>query len=461
MNNTFNGFHYKKDYSEINIRIIPKDIYFEWCKNFKDSRKLKIISNINPDLKVCFPVVETDSTGKISEVILLVNKDDKFCLSCLYGFLPDGSYNILDEFNIIKDEFYYIAFALSFYKFDKYKKQKRKNISLFVPQEYAHIYSYIKAHYWVRDLINTPAEDMGPEELASELKRLSIHFSATYQELIGTDLLRGNYPAIHAVGRASNRQPRLVELTWGNKEDPKLSLVGKGVCFDTGGLDIKPASGMLIMHKDMGGAAHVLALAYLIMSSKLPVYLNVVIPCVENLINHDAFKPSDIINMRNGTSVQVKNTDAEGRLILADALFKVDSESSDLIIDFATLTGAMRVALGTDIPGFFSNNQQIARDLQEISIQSNDLVWNMPLYQGYESHIQGDISDYSNVPSHGYGGAISAALFLNKFIGQTDWIHFDLMAWNLSEKPGRPTGGEAMGLLATMKYLQQRYFKNK
>ena len=457
MNNEFDGFHDVRNNNDLMILILDVDRYNVWLSNDAQDFERKYLQTIqyNPNTKT--PLFIPSLSGGVQRILFPIDKNDYWALSSLYDFLPSGSYDLCDHHSIITSELFYISFGLGFYQFDRYKQVNKKSVSLFLPDKYKSIIEYINAHCWVRNLINTPAEDMGPQELAHELKCLATKFMGTYSEIVGASLLSENYPAIHAVGRASNRSPRLAELTWGDVAHPVVSLVGKGVCFDSGGLDIKSASGMLIMHKDMGGAAHVLGLAYLIMSYNLPIRLRVLIPCVENLINEDSIKPSDVITMRNGLTVQVKNTDAEGRLILADALYKAHTESPDLIIDFATLTGAMRVALGTDIPGFFSTNKQMALDLQEISGLVGDLVWNMPLFSGYNSDILGGISNYSNVSDSGFGGAITAALFLQKFVGNSEWIHFDLMAWNHKSRPGRPVGGEAMGLIAITTYLKQRY----
>ena len=457
MDNGFNGFHYVRNTNDLSILILDIEQYNVWLSNDAQDFTRKYLQAIqyNPETKV--PLFIPSLSGGVSNIIFPIDKNDCWALSSLYDFLPSGSYDLYDHHSIITSELFYIAFALGFYHFDRYKEVKGKEVSLFLPAKFNTIIEYINAHCLVRDLINTPAEDMGPQELSNELKALSANFSATYTEIVGESLLVENYPAIHAVGRASNRSPRLAELTWGDIDHPVVSLVGKGVCFDSGGLDIKSAAGMLIMHKDMGGAAHVIGLAYLIMSYNLPIRLRVLIPCVENLINEDSLKPSDVITMRNGLTVQVKNTDAEGRLILADALFKAQAESPDLMIDFATLTGAMRVALGADIPGFFSTNKEVATDLQELSSLVGDLVWNMPLFSGYNSDILGSISNYSNVSQSGFGGAITAALFLQKFVGDSEWVHFDLMGWNHKSRPGRPIGGEAMGLMTVITYLKQRY----
>ena len=274
----------------------------------------------------------------------------------------------------------------------------------------------------------------------------------------GEDLLNENFPAIYAVGRASHREPRLLKMEWGQADHPQLVLCGKGVCFDTGGLDLKPAAGMRLMKKDMGGAAHVLALARLIIQAQLPVSLMVLVPAVENAVSANAYRPGDVIATRKGLSVEIGNTDAEGRVVLADALAYACEQEPELVIDFATLTGAARVALGTDLPPVFSNNLSIANDIVEAGEHEEDPLWLMPLYQPYRELLKSNIADLNNMGKTSYGGCITAALFLEYFVtGQTDWVHIDTFAWNLAARPGRPEGGEALGLRAVFRYLQQRY----
>ncbi len=319
----------------------------------------------------------------------------------------------------------------------------------------------LSASNCVRDLVNTPTQDMGPAQLADAAEQLAGSMGADFKVLIGERLLDKNYPAIHAVGRAAtnNRAPRLIHLSWGEPEHPVLALIGKGVCFDSGGLDIKPASGMLRMKKDMGGAAHALGLAELVMSANLPVRLELLIPAVENSISANAYRPGDVIQTREGLSVEIGNTDAEGRLILADALTRACEMNPDLIIDFATLTGAARVALGPDLPPLFSNNKKLLNSIHTAGDAVQDPLWPMPLYQPYAKALKSKIADLNNVSSGLTGaGAITAALFLQKFVTEnTDWVHIDTYAWNDIDRPGRPSGGEALGMRAVFASLQQRY----
>jgi leucyl aminopeptidase len=286
------------------------------------------------------------------------------------------------------------------------------------------------------------------------------HFKAHTEVIVGDDLLSENFPAVHAVGRAADpsRQPRFVKLTWGDQDAPGLALVGKGVCFDTGGLDLKTAAGMLLMKKDMGGAAHVIALARLVMQYRLPVRLTVLIPVVENSVSANAYRPGDVIHTRKGLTVEIGNTDAEGRVVLADGLAYACENNPELVIDFATLTGAARIALGADLPPVFSNHLEIAHAIAEAGERVEDPLWVMPLHQPYKKLLKSEIAHLNNISKSSYGGCIAAALFLEHFVeGETRWVHIDTFAWNQSSRPGRPVGGEAMGLRAVFNYLRERY----
>jgi leucyl aminopeptidase len=306
--------------------------------------------------------------------------------------------------------------------------------------------------------VNTPTEHMGPSQLADAVIREADHFEAQTCIVAGEELLTANFPAIHAVGRASTREPRLVEMTWGDEDAPQLVLVGKGVCFDTGGLDLKSAAGMALMKKDMGGAAHALALARLVMENRLPVRLRLLISAVENSVSGNAYRPGDIIPTRKGLSVEIGNTDAEGRVVLSDALALACEASPDLVIDFATLTGAARIALGADLMPVFSNREEIARGIQQAGEEMEDPMWIMPLFQPYRKLIESPIADLNNSGKSSYGGCITAALFLEHFVEpEVPWVHIDTFAWNQSDRPGRPQGGEALSLRAVFHYLQSRY----
>ncbi len=311
----------------------------------------------------------------------------------------------------------------------------------------------------VRDLVNTPAEDMGPAQIEAEAESLHKAFRAEIKVTRG-DTLEHEFPMVHAVGRAAARShaPRMVELEWGDPKHPRVAIVGKGVCVDSGGLDIKPSSGMLLMKKDMGGAAHALALARLIMQSQLPVRLHLLVPTVENAISGNSFRPGDILKSRAGVSVEIGNTDAEGRLILGDALTRAGEGEPDLVIDFATLTGAARVALGPDLPALFAREEATAAALLEAGLACDDPCWRLPLYEGYREYLKSDVADINNAGTGGFAGSCTAALFLDKFVPKgIDWAHFDTFAWRPAAKPGRAKGGAALGLRAAWHMLQARY----
>ena len=311
----------------------------------------------------------------------------------------------------------------------------------------------------VRDLVNTPAEDMGPAALEAEAAKLAKAHGAELKITHG-DALEIGFPMVHAVGRAAARShaPRMIELTWGNAKHPKVAIVGKGVCFDSGGLDIKPSSGMLLMKKDMGGAAHALALAQLVMQAHLKVHLHLLIPAVENAISGNAFRPGDVLRSRAGISVEIGNTDAEGRLVLGDALTRAGEEAPELVIDFATLTGAARVALGPDLPALMTRRDETAGELLRAGEAADDPCWRLPLFEGYREYLKSDIADLNNTGSNGYAGASVAGLFLDRFVPEgLDWAHFDTFAWRPAAKPGRPKGGDALGLRAAWGMLRARY----
>lgn len=312
--------------------------------------------------------------------------------------------------------------------------------------------------FLARDLINTPANDMGPAELEAAARTLAQRFGATVETIEGDELLARNFPMIHAVGRASASAPRLIDLVWGKSTDPKVTLVGKGVIFDTGGLDIKPASGMLLMKKDMGGAANVLALAHMVMARGLAVRLRVLIPAVENAIDGSAFRPGDVLTSRKGKTVEIGNTDAEGRLVLADALALADEETPDMLVDMATLTGAARVALGPDLPPFYTHDDGLAEALAAAGERVADPLWRMPLWQPYAANLSSKIADTNNVTSDAFAGSVTAALFLEGFVEKAkSWAHLDVYGWRPKAGPTGPVGGEAQGVRAIYDVLKQRY----
>src|ERR1700760_4929303 len=309
-----------------------------------------------------------------------------------------------------------------------------------------------------RDLVNTPSNDMGPAELEHAARELAGRYGARFNSIVGDELLRQNFPLIHAVGMASTRAPRLIDFSWGDPAHPKVTLVGKGVCFDTGGLGLKPSSGMLIMKKDMGGAANILALAQMVMDAKLKLRLRVLIPAVENAVAGNAFRPLDIFTSRKGITVEIGNTDAEGRLILADALALADEEAPDLLIDMGTLTGAARVALGPDLPPFYTHDERLSADVARFAKMENDPVWRMPLWPPYDSWLDSKVATINNAPGGTFAGSITCALFLQRFVEHArQWLHLDIYAWTPSGKPARPEGGECQGARALYKLLGERY----
>lgn len=353
----------------------------------------------------------------------------------------------------------YVVWSLAQYKFDKYKPAEQTPKRLVVhANTLPAVLAEAEAIFLVRDLINTPANDMGPIALAQAVENLADMHDAKFEVCIGDALLEENYPAIHAVGRAAAEEPRFASLVWGDPKHPRVALVGKGVCFDSGGLDLKPSSGMRLMKKDMGGAANAIGLAHWIMSMQLPIYLQLLIPAVENAVSASSYRPGDVLTMRNGLTVEIDNTDAEGRLVLADALVKACEYKPDLVIDLATLTGAARVAVGTEITAIFTNDDELAAGIVEAANTMGDPVCRLPLHQSYTSLFESSIADLANSSGSPYAGAITAALFLERFVTpQTSWMHGDLMAWNVSSKPGKPEGGEAMGIQALFGYLVQQY----
>jgi len=352
-----------------------------------------------------------------------------------------------------------LGYGLGSYRFDVFKSESAPLPTLMIPADAdaARIKRLLAGVFLARDLINMPANEMGPDGLEKAFRALAAHYQADVTVVRGEQLLQENFPLIHAVGRASVEAPRLLKLKWGKKGHRKVTLVGKGVCFDTGGLDIKPASSMALMKKDMGGAANVMGLALMIMDAKLKVDLTVLVPVVENSISSNAFRPGDIYRSRAGLTVQIDNTDAEGRLILADALALADEEEPELLIDMATLTGAARVALGPDLPPFFTDDEDLASRLSESSLEVDDPLWRMPLYKGYEKDIRAKIADLTNAPSGGMAGAITAALFLKQFVRKTkSWAHFDIYGWTPNERPHSPGGGEAQGIRAIFDMLERQ-----
>jgi leucyl aminopeptidase len=401
--------------------------------------------------------------GKIAQVLFGLEDEtakfrDLFRPGALPGLLPAGVYRFANSPHDIR--LATLAFALGCYRFGRYRKNDVPEVKLVPPDgvDVADIARMAEAAGLARDLINTPSNDMGPEQLALAAEQLAKRFGADFSCIVGDDLIRQNFPLIHAVGMASTRAPRLIDFSWGDPKHPKVTLVGKGVCFDTGGLDLKPSSGMLIMKKDMGGAANVLALALMVMDAKLKVRLRVLIPAVENAVAGNAFRPLDIFKSRKGITVEIGNTDAEGRLVLADALALADEEKPDLLVDLGTLTGAARVALGPDLPPFYTNDETLALDVAVCAKGENDPLWRLPLWPPYDSWLDSKVATINNAPSGGFAGSITCALFLQRFVEHAkSWLHVDIFGWTPSTKPARPEGGECQAARAIYKLLGQRY----
>jgi leucyl aminopeptidase len=400
-----------------------------------------------------------DPAGKLVRVLVGVDPSDPLtALAALPCTLPEASYHLAE--GVLGDvTLAALGWALGAYQFNRYRQPKRAPARLAVSAaELQQLAPLVEATAQVRDLVNTPTEDMGPAQLAEAIRQLGKTHKAKVREWVGDELLKANFPTIHAVGRASHRAPRLVELSWGKAGDPKLVVVGKGVCFDTGGLDLKSSDGMRWMKKDMGGAAHAIALAGLIMQAQLPVRLTLLIPAVENAVAGNAMRPGDVITTRAGLTVEVDNTDAEGRLVLCDALAYAAEQQPGLIIDFATLTGAARVALGPDLPALFSNDDALALVALTAARKVGDPLWQLPLWRPYRRMLDSYLADVANAGPSRHAGAITAALYLERFVpADIAWLHLDTYAWNDADRPGRPRGGEAMGLRAMFALLQQRY----
>jgi leucyl aminopeptidase len=445
--------------STIAISAVRRADYKSWLS--KQAKGVKTwLSAIDFEAEAGSVALVPGRGGELSKVVLGLGKTTTpWMFAALPGRLPKGRYAFDTSLDAADADHAALGWALATYEFTRYRKPSKKAITLVWP-EGADRDAVTRTHEAIalgRDLVNTPAADLGPAELAAAASDLGTRYGAKVVVTSGKALLDKNYPAIHAVGRASSRPPCLVDLRWGNPKAKKVTLVGKGVCFDSGGLDLKSAAGMKLMKKDMGGAASVLALAHMIMDAELDVRLRVLIPAVENSVSGDAFRPGDVLSTRKGLTVEVGNTDAEGRLVLSDALTEADSEQPDLLLDFATLTGAARVALGTELPALFCNDDAFAQSLLAAGEAEADPLWRMPLHAPYRRHLDSPIADLNNISSSATGGAITAALFLQEFVSRrTTWAHVDTMAWNQSNRPGRPQGGEVFGVRAFFRAIRDR-----
>ncbi len=426
-----------------------------------EMRQFALANGFSGKPGACLPLPSAD--GAIAQVLFGIEdaaakSRDLFRPGALPGLLPAGTYRFANTPHDAR--LAALAFALGCYRFNRYRKADAPDVKLVPPEgvDAADLARMASAAMIARDLVNTPSNDMGPAELEQAAREVAGRYGASFKSIVGDELTQQNFPLIHAVGMASPRAPRLIDFSWGDPAHPRVTLVGKGVCFDTGGLDLKPSSGMLIMKKDMGGAANVLALAQMAMDARLKVRLRVLIPAVENAVAGNAFRPLDVFPSRKGITVEIGNTDAEGRLILADALAFADEEKPELLIDMGTLTGAARVALGPDLPPFYTNDERLAADVARFAKNENDPLWRMPLWPPYDSWLDSKVATINNAPSGGFAGSITCALFLQRFVEHArQWLHLDIYAWTPSAKPGRPEGGECQGARALYKLLGERY----
>jgi leucyl aminopeptidase len=448
--------------SSLPVQVVSQPKWRRWLKDQSAPRRGWIESS--------------GATGAAGDIVILPGRDGKasgavLVLSgspTLWEFgalatrLPAGTWKLTDTGPVSPTDAA-VAIGLGAWRFERYRAKKARPAAHIVwPQgaDKSRATAIVEAISLARDLITTPSSDMGPAELAQAALALAKTHKAKCRVIMGEDLLKQNYPMIHAVGRASSRAPRLIDLRWGSERDPKVTLVGKGVCFDTGGLDLKPSAGMLTMKKDMGGAATVLAVAAMVMACKLPVRLRVLVPAVENSVSGNAFRPLDVVPTRKGLSVEIGNTDAEGRLILCDALHEGASEQPTMMVDCATLTGAARVALGPDLPALFCNDDALADDLLASGKDVADPMWRMPLFAPYRRLLDSTVADLNNVSGGTFAGAITAALYLKEFVPDAvPWAHIDMMAWNNTNRPGRPEGGEAQAARAIFATIEKRIAK--
>ena len=446
--------------SALPVQFVLQTKWRAWLREQTTARRARLessgVAGHAGDLAV-FPGRDGKTAGA---VLVLSAKPILWDFGALGTRLPPGTWKLVGDPAPVSATDVAVAIGLGTWRFERYRSKKAKPGPKIVWPERAdkaRATAMIEAISMARDLITTPSSDMGPAELAAAAQALAKKHGAKIGIIVGDDLLKKNFPMVHAVGRASTRAPRLIDLTWGNPRDPKVTLVGKGVCFDTGGLDLKPASGMLNMKKDMGGAATMMAVAAMVMAAKLPVRLRLLVPAVENSVSGNAFRPLDVVPTRKGISVEIGNTDAEGRLILCDALHEGATEKPTMMVDCATLTGAARVALGPDLPALFCNDDTLADDLLEAGKKVTDPMWRMPLYKPYRAMFASKVADVNNVATSPFCGAIIAALYLQEFVpDDVPWAHFDMMAWNNASRPGRPEGGEAQAARAIFAAIEKR-----
>jgi leucyl aminopeptidase len=445
--------------SSLSVQFVSQPKWRSWLKEQDAARRGWLESSGFAGVAGDFAVLPGRDGKAAGAILVIPAKPTLWDFGALATRLPAGTWKLTDTSPVSPTDAA-VAIGLGAWRFERYRSKKAKAGPKIVwPQgvDKTRATAMIEAIWRARDMITTPSSDMGPAELAAVAQDLAKTYKAKLSVIVGDDLLKKNYPMVHAVGRASTRAPRLIDLTWGRESDPKVTLVGKGVCFDTGGLDLKPAGGMLNMKKDMGGAATVMAVASMVMAVKLPVRLRLLVPAVENSVSGNAFRPLDVVPTRKGISVEIGNTDAEGRLILCDALHEGASEKPTMMVDCATLTGAARVALGTDLPALFCNDDTLADELIASGKEVTDPMWRLPLFAGYRRLLDSKVADINNAPGVAFGGAITAALYLQEFVpDDVPWAHFDMMAWNNSSRPGRPEGGEAQAARAIFAAIEKR-----
>ena len=439
------------------IELVAKSDFTQWLT--QQSEKVQnLVSRAEFKASANRYVEITDESGHLERVVAGTGTTQTHkSIGALPNALPHGAYAIA---NPPETNFYELAlgWGLGSYRFTSYRpNDEHQPRVLHVDSTYRQVEDEVDTIGLVRDLINTPASDMLPHHLEAEVRRVATRHEADLNVVLDKALLKQGFRTIYTVGQASASEPRLMDLTWGNPNDPKLTILGKGVCFDSGGLDLKTAAGMRSMKKDMGGAATALGLADLVMRRKLPVRLRLLIPAVENAVAGNAYRPGDIIRTYKGLTVEIGNTDAEGRLILCDALALASEEEPELMVDFATLTGAARSAVGTEISAMFSNNDKVANGIEEAAKELDDPVCRLPLYKGYRPGLRSPVADLCNIANFSEGGAITAALFLEAFVEKTQWVHYDINAFNSKARPAHPIGGEAMGLRATYRYIEQSF----
>ncbi len=449
------------DLKSIPINTVKTDDFKDWISSQSTAVQNWISGQAFKAKKGQF-ITLPDAEGNLSSVLLIVEADDWniWSLASLPAALPVGIYELTEDLNEKQATDVAIGWSLATYRFDRYKKREQEFASLVIPAnaDRAHIERTVYATNMARELVNIPTQDMGPKALEGAASQIAGEFEARQMNVVGEDLLTYHFPMVHAVGRASSQAPRLIDIVWGDADAPKVTIIGKGVCFDTGGLDLKPSSAMLLMKKDMGGAAMALSLAHMIMHANLPVRLRVLVPAVENAVSGNAFRPGDILTSRSGKTVEIGNTDAEGRLVLADAITAADEEEPELLIDFATLTGAARVAVGTELAATFTDDDELFSLIEKHARLEKDPIWRLPLWDEYRSLIDSPIADINNSGASSFAGAITAGLFLKDFVHKSkSWVHFDIMAYNNRERPGRPVGGEAFAIRAMFAALMEKY----